>query len=329
MFGKKRNNSRERPDDQSRARMRYSERSDAQQRGSVRSFSYQARGGQTPVSESLERKPRGADQRSRLRATDSVSLAGGQSRRERLKRAAQHIPGVLVVLLLLVSIGYNLGVSTNPRVQLNGEVAAQSTQQHEEFERIVTSAFEQLPATSRTKLTFDTETFSNQLQKEHPELGGVRVSLPFFGQRPVVHLETPPRSFVYTGADGRTAVLDSSGRVLSLGSASDLPRVTDTASLELAIGKQVLPSDEAAFMRLVYDELAHANVKVESFSLPPIVKRLEFKVQGSPYVVRMTMQHAPAEQVGAYLATRENMTKQGIAPGEYIDVRVAGRIYYK
>lgn len=310
-----------------RPRTRYSERANDDPRPAMRSFSYQSirQPGtpQRPAGRSNEEK-----RRERLRSVDSLSMPGGE-RHQRLRAVLRHTPGIVAVLLLLCGIFYNLGVSVQPRIQINGEVDSASMAQHDEYERIVAEAFAKLPVTARTKLTFDSEALSVQLQQHHPELGGVRISLPFFGQRPVVHLETPPRSFVYSNARISAAILDSSGRVLSLGSTAELPRVSDTSNLEATVGKQVLPSDEAAFMRLVYDELRAKGIKVERFTLPAVMGRLEFRVEGAPYLVRMTMSQAPAEQIGAFLATREELAKQGIMPAEYLDVRVSGRIYYK
>jgi len=324
MFKKRNTPSQQSGSNSDRPRVRYSERDtrqfDRAPRGT--SFSYQSRGASDQSEQLRGSKPR-------LRATESLAVSQARSRTARLKSLAQHIPGILAVGLLVVSVVYNLGVSTDPRIQINGSVAAHSTEQQAEYERIVQQAFERLPVTSRTKLTFDSDGLGALLQKNHPELGGVRISLPFFGQRPVVHLETPPRSFVYTNARSETAVLDSNGRVLALGAASDLPRISDTASLEMAVGKQVLPSDEAAFMKLVYDELQRSGVQVESFALPAVPKRLEVKLKDTPYFVKMTMQQGAAEQAGAYLATRESLQKQGATPAEYVDVRVSGRIFYK
>lgn len=308
-----------------RPRVRYSDRAaNGDTRQVPRSFSYQAARPQN-----LDAAPaRPAGRRDRLRGVDSLAMTGA-ARGQRLKAMAQHIPGIIAVVLLVCGVAYNLGVSPQPRIQINGELDSSDSTQHEEYEQIVASAFAKLPTTARTKLTFDSGALAGQLQKNHPELGGVRISLPFFGQRPIVHLETPPRSFVYGNGRVSSAILDSSGRVLSLGGSSDLPRVTDTSALEVEVGKQVLPSDEAAFMRLVSDELKQVGVTVESFNLPPIMGRLELRVQGAPYLVRMTMRQPPAEQIGSYLATRAELTEKGIAPAEYIDVRVSGRIYYK
>lgn len=312
--------------DAGRARVRYSDRAVGDEERRVpRSFSYQAARPQTPTANTSVQPTR---RRERLRGVDSLAMAGA-TRSQRLRSIARHIPGILAVLLLVAGLAYNLGVSAQPRIQINGELDSSDSTQHQEYQQIVSAAFAKLPATARTKLTFDSDALAGQLQKNHPELGGVRISLPFFGQRPIVHLETPPRSFVYSNGRVSSVILDSSGRVLSYGGSSDLPRVTDGSALEAEVGKQVLPSDEAAFMRLAFDELKQAGVTVESFNLPPIVGRLELRVQGAPYLVRMTMRQPPAEQIGSYLATRASLVEKGITPAEYIDVRVSGRIYYK
>lgn len=323
MIFKKKKQADQASSDAGRARVRYSERTrSADTRQVPRSFSYQGVRTQAPDAPVKPTK-----RRDRLRGVDSVAL--NTTRGQRLKATVQHIPGIIAVLLLVAGIAYNLGVSAQPRIQINGELDSSDSAQHQEYERIVASAFAKLPTTARTKLTFDSEALAVQLQKNHPELGGVRISLPFFGQRPIVHLETPPRSFVYSNGRVSSAILDSSGRVLSLGGSSDLPRVIDTSALEVEVGKQVLPSDEAAFMRLAFNEFKQAGVTVESFNLPPVVGRLELRLQGAPYFVRMTTQHPPAEQIGAYLATRASLVEKGITPAEYVDVRVSGRIYYK
>ena len=64
--------------------------------------------------------------------------------------------------------------------------------------------------------------------------------------------------------------------------------------------------------------------------MPAAENELDMYLTGQSYYVKFNLaDSSPLQEVGTFLAVRQNLQQQGITPSQYIDVRVDGRAYYK
>jgi hypothetical protein len=190
---------------------------------------------------------------------------------------------------------------------------------------------------NKNKITVNTGKASSDLQRQFPELSEVTITLPLVGHRPIYYLRANAPAFVIQTLSG-SFVLDVTGKALITTAAAPattvetLPIITDQSGLHATVGKQVISSREAAFIRTVITTLAAKNVSVSSLNLPAnAAQQLDVRLAGKPYVVKFNMHDTTTvrQQVGTYLATANNLAEQNITPAQYIDVRVLGRAYYQ
>ena len=97
------------------------------------------------------------------------------------------------------------------------------------------------------------------------------------------------------------------------------------------MGQLALSSQTVSFIQSVVYELQHQKVTYSRLVLPAGSQELDVYIEGQPYYVKFNIHDVTTarEQVGSYLAAMHYLKEQGAAPSSYVDVRVAGRAYYR
>jgi hypothetical protein len=181
----------------------------------------------------------------------------------------------------------------------------------------------------------NTKDVSDGLQKKYPEIGLATVTTTFFGTHPKIYIEPARPAFVLAASNG-SFVIDTTGRVVADGSvasrlpASSVPVITDQSNYKAQINRYGLSSKNVSFIRTVLAQMNAKQVRYSSLILPASSSELDVHIVGQPYFIKFNLESNTArEQVGTYLATRQELSRQHITPGQYIDVRVEGRAYYQ
>ncbi len=246
-----------------------------------------------------------------------------KAKRRRWLTASVDIVFVIVVLFCLV---YSLIVRPAPKLL----VSDTSYHSAETYRQAVAGKLKALR--NKNKITLDENGIKSSLAKEFPEVADVSVELPLLGQTPTVRLNiSKPALFLASG--GQTYIVDSQGRVA--GRATDLPQiknlitVTDQSGFNAEPGKQVLSTAEISFIEVVIAQAKHGSVPIKSLTLPPLAAELDLRSSDRGYYVKFFMGGDALQQAGQYLAARHNFDQTGGQPGQYLDVRVSGKIFYK
>lgn len=269
-------------------------------------------------------------ERTRMRSAEVTLDMREQTTRQWLRS----IPVVLTGVVLVVCLGYNLFVSTNPRIILIGDVAEQALLQDREVYNAAVRRTLSHSVFNRSKLTFQTDKVRQSIEQEFPELESVRVSLPLMGIKPVIHIEPATPAVVLVASDGASSVLDGSGRVISM-DVGRVPQnesiavVNDRSGLETVVGAQLLPRSNIEFIQSFLYQMREKKHVVESLTLPAGVQELEVRLRGSAYVVRVSLREDARQQAGALIATIEYLRDARVQPKRYIDLRVGERIFYR
>lgn len=248
---------------------------------------------------------------------------------ERLK----HLPTTLALIAIVGCVFYASLLDSRPRILIAASTTGKPLQRPSKvYEEYITKQLNS-SVMNKSKLTFDSNSVTQSLQKQFPEVANAIVTIPIVGHRPVVHIAVSSPAFIlgtssgayYISADGKPLV-----RVSEVANPlSNIVTVTDETNLPVTIGKQILPTDTVTFISAVIKQLQATNTPIQSITLPLEANELQVRVVGEPYAVRYNTLGDPRVETGTFLAVKKRLEGTKDAPKEYIDVRVEERAYYK
>lgn len=244
--------------------------------------------------------------------------------------------GLIVLLIAVTASAVNiLSLSASPKVvPLNngsGSSFLRPTSVYQE------AASQQLKRSvwNRNKVTVNTSQLNRQLLKRFPELNSVSVTVPLLAHRPLVYVQSAQPAVILVARNG-AFVVDTNGKALV--KAADpaalnqpkLPVLNDQSGLNIQLNRQALSANNVRFIQTVNAQLVAKQFQVSGMTLPAAASQLDVRLIGQPYFLKFNLQHnTPREQAGTFLATISRLRSQNITPGQYVDVRVEGRAYYK
>lgn len=242
--------------------------------------------------------------------------------------------GVLLAALFACLV-YVSTLTSQARIVINDSAAAQSVLQDVAvYESTATDILRQ-SLLNQNKITISTTGLTKQMKARFPELADVQVSLPLLNHR-VQILLTPSRPVLILATANGSYALDAGGVALVTGarlanlSALQLPLVTDESNLAIDLRQQALPSDDVLFIATVLSQLNARDINVASASLPAGTSQFDVRLEGQPYLIKFNLASDSSEQqIGTLIAVYDRLKQQGVTPGQYIDVRVNGRAYYR
>lgn len=235
----------------------------------------------------------------------------------------------LVDLCLIAVVGfclvYTLAVRGQPKVVSNTFIY------HPKNVYVESATREFSALRDRTKITFDEAGAAVSLKKEFPEISTLRIELPIFGERPVLHLLVAVPELILSSS-GQSYVISSDGVAVGLSSdfkqISNLPTISDQSGFKTATGLKVLGSSEISLVNQLIDACKASKIPIAQLTLPPRAKEIDLQTKDKPYIVKFNLDGDPKIQIGQFLAARHQFANGG-DPASYLDVRVAGKIFYK
>lgn len=258
-----------------------------------------------------------------------------QRRRTGLKWA--QLPSILVGLALLISFGYILSLSSNPKVVVRNaandpaNVFLRDSKVYEQAsQKVLRSSL-----LNKSKVTIDTAGFDRKMREQFPELSIASVTLPLMGRRPIVELVVVEPAMVLSVKGGESYVLDQDGRAIMTASEAkglgslQLPQVSDESGDSFKTGEGVLTKQSVTFITTFVNQLSSKNAKVSTITLPPLASEVQFRIDGQPYYIKASLMSDARQSAGSYLAMKAKLTSDNITPAEYIDVRVEEKVFFK
>ncbi len=244
------------------------------------------------------------------------------------------LPTILSLGAIIVSLFYATSLSTKPRLQINGSGNGSILRETTYYEDAAARILEQ-SILNYNKLTINTTKLAQDLSTRYPELGSVAVIIPLSGHRPVIEVK-PAVPVMTLSGNGGIFIVDEQGRALLkttettfTSSSVVIPHVIDQSGLELQPGKEVLPLVTINFIRELTIQLQTKGFQIESITLPPLPSELHLRLQGLSYFMKFNTQSSAREQAGTFIAAQEKLKSEGTVVGEYIDVRVPEKGFYR
>lgn len=267
---------------------------------------------------------------------DQENVTSVRNREKQAKSAwrVHHIPTVITLAIIVLCLGYSLSLAPNPKIVVvnDQDQATPSLLRPTDAYQKAGQEILQSSIFNKTKVLINTASVEREIQRRFPEVARATVSLPLINRRPVVYVQiTQPVFLMKVGPD--MYALDEQGRVIMKGDGtiphSDLVQVEDQTNQSPEVGKPFLPHDQVVFMQTVAQQLKVKQISQFSFILPALANEMQVKFADKPYLLKMTFTGDPRTQSGAFLAVKQKLEADKINPGEYIDVRVDDRAYFK
>lgn len=246
----------------------------------------------------------------------------------------RHLPSVIAMLAILVSVIYASTITPNPRLVLLGQ--GDSANLLREKQQYTLAAQEILKSSplNRSKITVDSQGISKQMRQRFPELSDVAITLPLMGRRPVVEV-VAAQPVLRISSRGETYLLDETGRALIRQkdavtiAQTKLFEVKDQSNLGVTLGKGVLPKDSVAFITTFAKYASTAGLTPTEIVLPTRASEVQIRFKEVPYYVKASVMADPRIAAGQFLAIKNRLAKDGNKPSEYVDVRVEEKVYIK
>lgn len=248
------------------------------------------------------------------------------SKTGRFRKSLLRLADFLVVSALLVGLIYCLLLKPEAEVRLNDE----SYHPTADYQEVAAASLKTLK--NRNKLTIDEQEIVSKLKKTFPEIESAYLQLPLVSQKPRLDIiVSTPSLFLTTGSE--TYVIDSRGHAVAkkseLPKLRNLPVVQDRSDFVVASGQRILSSSSVEFIDLLVSQCRRTGIEIDSLTLPTLAQELDLKTKDSNYFVKFLTSSEPMQQIGQFLAARQQFQTSGERPTQYLDVRVPGKIYHK
>jgi hypothetical protein len=185
------------------------------------------------------------------------------------------------------------------------------------------------------KLSLRTDEIEQDLKKQLPEATNVAVYAPLFGRSPEVIITTakPFAVVIQTGAP--SFVLTDRGRLAIASTATivdttKLSTITNNSGTEYKQADQLFKPDEMSSMRdLQFQYTKGTGEGLVAYILPTTPR--EIQVKEGAYVARFSLseENNIVQQFGALRAVQGQLATKNSTPKEYIDVRLATKVFIK
>lgn len=176
-------------------------------------------------------------------------------------------------------------------------------------------------------LTFDDSTLASTLLAADPMLKSVTAHR----QWPhTIKLEVTLKQPSMGWSSGNQAyLLDRDGTVIgALPAGSPLPVVIDGSNLPVALGKQVVGTRFVTFVTAIAASLPGQGIKTSQLSVTDTTLDL-YVATNKGYKLIFDTSRPAAGELSDLATVESTLSKQKRVPAEYIDLRIAGKAYFK
>ncbi len=240
----------------------------------------------------------------------------------------RHWFGIVAAIILITSSGYIISLSLKPQIIIEGTAYRPMS----EYQTIGESALKGNPL-NYTKPTLPRVAIEKKIKEQIPETQKVIVSAPLLGHRPNITLVMDEPAAVMKQQDEQDLIVSQRGRLLLTANHSkytaNLPVITNQSGVIGKAGEQFLRPDDMRSLNSVIEQIKLSG-SAAGYILPPQTREI-IMVEPSRgvYQVRFLFGDTILQQYGALRATQKKLLELGEKPSEYVDARLANKIFYK
>lgn len=258
---------------------------------------------------------------------DSVRARQHKDNQQEFFKRLRSVPTLIALLIILLSVVYSTTLSTEAIVKFAGDSPTYrtATEYRDGVSKILSTSF-----WNKSKLTSNTHQTETAILQAFPELDAANVALPVVGRRPTIVVHGRMPALLLTN-QAHSYVIDTSGKIVAdstqlVSSVREkLLSVQDQSGLELRVGNQAVTSATVIFILNIQAQLKNKQLAIKEVILPKTPNEVDFRIKDIGYFIKTDSSGDARLQAGDFLAAKGS----GITPGEYMDVRVEEKVFYK
>lgn len=248
---------------------------------------------------------------------------------ERLKRYGLI---VVTITLVVVAVTWMFTLSKTASISVEGGGAYRT---RGEYQQIVADALAE-SVQNTLKLSLRSDEVEEFIKEKLPEAYSVAVYAPLFGRNPEVIITTAAPFATVLQDSSPSIVMSDRGRLVQDIAKTNidftkLPTITNKTGTTLQPGDQLFKPEEMTALGGLQFQYTKGDSQIApvAYILPPAPR--EIHVQEGTYIAKFSLQQdSPiAQQFGALRAVQGQLQQQGRTPTEYIDVRLASKVFIK
>jgi len=237
------------------------------------------------------------------------------------------ITRIILIVPVLIIFVYSSFLSYDPVIKINGSQYRTMSSYQLIAKKVISGNF-------RDSLKFlqQTQNDSSKLSELLPEATSIKFGSTLLGHNPVITITTEKPFMIFQQKGAPDFIIGQSGRaLLTVGDAlkmyQALPKLINASSINNRAGDQVLSPDEANELLQLVSQY-RADNSFPSFSLPNNPYEIDVKEVGKSYFVKYSLDATILTQYGSLRATELELKQLGQTPSQYIDVRLANKVFY-
>jgi len=237
---------------------------------------------------------------------------------------------IVVGSVLAVALGYLAVLGGKPHVSVQGPQYRSAAV----YEERVDAAFGN-DIRNYFKPLLQQKTIEQAISQQIPEAKSVTVRSSLLGHRPEVKIVTDDTLAIFSQPNGTDVLIGNRGKLLlpiaeaTQINTTTLPVIQNQTGVEGKAGEQFMRPDEAqAVMRLLAQYKADNAQPLLTLTTIPHELLVKEPGRGS-YAAKYLLNDTVVSQYGSLRATEKKLQELGQTPAEYIDVRLADKVYYK
>lgn len=242
-----------------------------------------------------------------------------QKRLPRVKagKGGKLVLGIVVGIVFIMAMGSTLISSV--------KIAGTTNLSSKEVERLVRSSISRNPWYA-SYFTVGGLKLNRILPEQEPRIKSATVKKTFPSTITVTVVERQP-GVVWVSA-GENWEVDIEGIIIgAAGSNKPMATVIDTANIPVKPGDRVAPSRFIKFTEGISEQLSSkTGLTIENFQVPESTSEVYVKTNKG-YLIKFDTTRPAVDQLNDLALVLKNLN--GKVPGQYIDLRVAGRAYYQ
>lgn len=228
---------------------------------------------------------------------------------------------LLIILGLILLAGWGIGQLFALRV-ITVNSSARKAEIESEARKLTSGSW-----TQGNLITFNKDEFVSKLQQADPLLREVSVKRKWF--HGVIVTATLKQPSLGWSTGNQIYVLDKDGTVIGVAAGSvSFPVVYDGSNLPVAVGQRVASVHFVDFVSSIVPALAASGITVTRLDIKDTTFDLAAQTNKG-YRLLFDTSRGAAEEVADLNAVQRLLVTQKRTPAEYIDLRIAGKAYYK
>lgn len=254
------------------------------------------------------------------------------SRKRKLRVTILIVCVVLIVMGLLRFRISSVAIRPVPPATIHSDSGGASVSIYRESTLVYIDRFVPL----KQSWLLDESALEDSLKQKHPEVQSINIESNLLNSKLTVQLQLRKPAFVLQTGEN-SLFIDDDGVLFGVNhyrniDTNKLPMVEDYGSGVAKAGDKIVTRSVAEAVAKLYKELPDlygGQTQVSKLSLPRSAREVYVGLSNKPYIVKFIADRPIDDQIGELRALLAHLTNSNQQPNDHIDVRIAGKAFYK